>query len=68
MPTYSRDPRWIVTRRPGACSACGATFPAQTRAFYFPVGDDVMTGACAERAAAEFRSQAADEDGLAAVG
>ena len=66
MPTYSKDPRWILTQRPGTCGKCYAEFPAGIRAFYYPITKKTYVADCAEAAARHFATSAHDEDAACA--
>jgi hypothetical protein len=61
MAYRNADPYWLIARYAGACSKCNAAFAKATRVFYYPNGKRLLSGACAEAAAAEFSCAAADE-------
>lgn len=67
MPTYSNDPRWILTRRTGTCGKCHHEYPAGTRAFYYPLGKKTYCAECANHAARDFAAAAQDDEAVGTV-
>ncbi len=60
--TYSNDPKWLVAKFNSKCSECGEKIKAGDRIFYYPIGKQVLSGKCAERASADFNALAFDEE------
>jgi len=56
-----RDPHWINTKY-ATTLPDGEIKPAGSRAFYFPSSRTLLFGEEAERAAARFQSELADEE------
>lgn len=61
--SYRDDPRWLRARYAGSCAGkdCGEKFGKGADIFWYPKGKHAFYGACAERAAADFRACAEDE-------
>jgi hypothetical protein len=61
MKRYRNDPYWLNAKWPGYCAKCKAPIPPGERAFYYPLERKLFSGECAEQAARDFESAAADE-------
>ena len=60
--SYAGDPRWITTRRPGACKKCHGEIRKDEDAFWWPKTKRIECSECGQESSARFEMEVADED------
>ena len=60
--SYSGDPRWITTRRPGVCKKCHGEIRKDEDAFWWPKTKRIECSECGQESSARFEMEVADED------